>query len=102
MPEPTAAETHPLQATERIARVALISVPGGVPNLDAPLEAIIAGAPDMATRVRLPLSLYDPQDQAYDPWLKVAWVLECREQRLARVFREELDQFVRAFVERHQ
>lgn len=103
-PEPTAASALPVVASPLPppSRVAMIGVPGGIPDLDGDLDALIAANPDMAIRVRVPLYLYDAPNQQYDPWRRVAWVVECREQRLAAAFRTDLDQFVRGWVEAHQ
>ena len=97
---PTDAAETPLQ-TEPTPLVALISVPGGLPDLDATLNALITASPDAAIRIRLPLYLYDPTDQQYNPWPRMSWVVECRDQRLAAQLRDDLDHFIRAWVADH-
>lgn len=91
----------PVPVDAPAAPVAIISVPGGLPDLDAAFVELVGQAPDLAVRLRLPLYLYAAAAQEYRPWPRVSWVVEFREQQLTVAFRSDLDRFIRDWVSEH-
>lgn len=84
---------------QKVDPIALISVPGGIPDLDADLRAAISAANGGVVRVRVPLGLFvEGVDAAYGPWRKVNWIVEFRNAELASAFRQGLDDFIRTWV----
>lgn len=78
----------------------LLKVPGGIPNLNESIEKIVQAFPDLAIRVRIPLSIYDPSEQDYGVWRGASFGIEFRDPALAGAFREDLETFIREWVER--
>lgn len=85
---------------QKVDPIALISVPGGIPDLDADLRAAISAANGAVVRVRVPLGLFvEGVDAAYGPWRKVNWIVEFRNpEAFASAFRQGLDDFIRTWV----
>lgn len=84
--------------------VVLTTVPGSIPNLDKTLQEIAARAEaaGQAIRVRMPLSLYNIDTDAYVSWEAVRFVLEFAKGETASLFREDLERFIREWVGERQ
>ena len=82
-------------------RAKLTAIPGGVPDLDAPVEALrarlLANEP---LRVRVLVQLYDPDRTVmYFQWPKVTFGLELATAEDAVALREALQGAIEGFVE---
>ena len=75
----------------------LTRVPGGLPDMDAPIvRAAVAGE---SVRLRVPVQLYDPSDRSYRNLEGVSSVMELGDAPSAAKFREDLDAWMRAWAE---
>jgi hypothetical protein len=98
---PAAPAAPPTEAAGQEPVTELVIVPGGLPDMDAELKAIIEEAKGgKKLRVRLPFTVLLEGDDSYQytPLKKVAWVIEFRSPELASPFREDLDAFLRAWA----
>lgn len=85
------------------AAVVLTRVPGGVPDLDAPMHeaaAVEAEKFELPLRMRIPLNLYSTERARYEAWPAVAFTLELRDGAEAVALRQELEGFLREFAAR--
>lgn len=80
----------------------LVTVPGGIPDVDADLREVARTLTDGSpVKVRIPLHLYDSARQQYVTWAGVKWVVELPLED-APTFREALDVFIRGWVAAQQ
>jgi len=93
-----AAETPETPAVPRPA-VTLKGVPGGEPYPDAPLSTVIEA--DGFVRVKLRGEYWPPSsnDYNYRLWPGVLWTLEFADVATAKAFREDMEGYVRGWVE---
>lgn len=82
-------------------RAKLTGIPGGIPDLDAPVDALRARIPaEEPLRVRFGLQLYDPERATlYFQWPKVVFTLELATAEDAVALREHLQAAIEQFVE---
>lgn len=95
----------PVDATEEAAQplpLRLVKMPGGVPNLDEALDELVARHPEDYVRLRICFQLFDKDKMSYPAMKHNAWRLEFQQPNELSRFRDELDLFIRGYVERRQ
>ena len=79
----------------------LLTIPGGIPDMDVDMRARVALAREanLPLRVRMPLLLYNPKTLVYTPWENVRFMATFPSAEWATRFREDLEAFMRQWFE---
>ena len=96
-PDPDLESTLPVGLPVR-----LVKFPGGVPDLNEAINAMVAADPRAMLRVRIPMTLLDPLSKNYVPMRHNAFSLEFASAAVWTDFRQDLSDFIQAWVSRRQ
>lgn len=95
----SAAETPQVETPAPRPSVVLKGVPGGEPYPEAPLATVLDEHGVVRVKLRAEYWPPSPSDYNYRLWPGVLWTLEFADVATAKAFREDMEAYVRSWVE---